>query len=79
MDNESSNVIEKVELDSDEYDRLADAVGNHATNDGAGRAEEMDFEITDDESQPGDDGDSAVSGIKRRRTIRVVIRSRAFL
>jgi hypothetical protein len=39
----------------------------------------MDVEITDDESKVGDDGDSAVGGIKRKRTVRVVIRSRAFL
>ena len=76
----NGNIVEEVELDSDEYASLADAVGNHAAQDGADRADKMDFEITDDEgSQPGDDGDSAVGGIKRKRTIRVVIRSRAFL
>ena len=41
--------------------------------------EELDIEISDDESNVGDDGDSAVGGIKRKRTVRVVIRSRAFL
>jgi myosin protein heavy chain len=40
---------------------------------------EVDMDITDDESEAGDDGDSAVGGINRKRTIRVVIRSRAFL
>ena len=40
---------------------------------------EVDMDFTDDESEAGDDGDSAVGGIKRKRTIRVVIRSRAFL
>lgn len=69
-----------MELDSDEFASLANAIGNHPTEDGADRADKMDFEITDDEgSQAGDEGDSAVGGIKRKRTIRVVIRSRAFL
>jgi hypothetical protein len=40
---------------------------------------EVDMDITDDESEAGDDGDSAVGGIKRKKTVRVVIRSRAFL
>ena len=75
----NGDIVEEVELDSDEYASLADAVGNHATEDGADRADKMDLEITDDESQVGDDGDSAVCGIKRRRTIRVIIRARAFL
>ena len=75
----NGNVVEEVELDPDEYASLANAVGNHPAEDGVDRADKMDFEITDDESQAGDDGDSAVSGIKRRRTIRVIIRSRAFL
>lgn len=78
VNNGNGNVVEEVELDLDEFASLAHAVGNHAIDDAADRAEEMNFEITDDESLAGDDGDSAV-GIKRRRTIRVVIRSRAFL
>ena len=74
---DQGNVVEAVELDLDEYNTLADAVNEGAMN-GTHGAEEMDIEITDDEDQGGDD-DSAVGGIMRRRTIRVVIRSRAFL
>ncbi|KAI1675420.1 myosin type ii heavy protein [Pyrenophora tritici-repentis] len=74
---DQGNVVEAVELDLDEYNTFADAVNEGAMN-GCHGAEEMDIEITDDEDQ-GNDDDSAVGGIKRRRTIRVVIRSRAFL
>lgn len=84
--NGKSEVVEKVVLDPDEFAKLADAIVGKTTittnNDGTPRAQEMDFEITDDdESAVGDDSDSAVggTGLKRRRTIRVIIRSRAFL
>jgi hypothetical protein len=63
--------VERVEMDLDDEDDKE-----------MGRMQgvkHVDIEVTDDESEAGDDGDSAVGGIKRKRTIRVVIRSRAFL
>jgi myosin protein heavy chain len=38
---------------------------------------EVDVDVTDDELESGDGGEGC--GVKRKRTIRVVIRSRAFL
>ncbi|KAG9193816.1 hypothetical protein G6011_03851 [Alternaria panax] len=68
-----------VELGEEEFSSLVKVLGDDKSPD----VEEMDVEITDDEdeSKAGDDGDSAVGGvgIKRKRTVRVVIRSRAFL
>jgi hypothetical protein len=63
--------VERVVLDLDE-----DAGTRHVGMQGV---KEVDMDITDDESEAGDDGDSAVGGIKRKKTVRVVIRSRAFL
>jgi hypothetical protein len=72
-------VTRTVLLGEEEYSSLARALGNKDAAGGTYDGEEMDVEISDDESKVGDDGDSAVGGIKRRRTVRVVIRSRAFL
>jgi myosin protein heavy chain len=72
------SVLERVVLDLDEDSTL---MGGDRDI-GLGRMQgvkEMDVEFTDDESEAGDEGDSAVGGIKRKRTVRVVIRSRAFL
>jgi hypothetical protein len=63
--------LERVILDLDEDAGSRDV--------GMQGVKEVDMDITDDESEAGDDGDSAVGGIKRKKTIRVVIRSRAFL
>jgi hypothetical protein len=66
-----------VELGLEEYNTLAQVLGEDKVP--SHDVEEMDVEITDDEAKVGDDGDSAVGGLKRKRTVRVVIRSRAFL
>ena len=73
FDNGKSGVVEldRVVLDLDE-----DAGHRELGMQGI---KEVDMDITDDESEAGDDGDSAVGGIKRKKTIRVIIRSRAFL
>jgi hypothetical protein len=68
-----------VELGEEEYNTLAKVLAEDKIPSTPHDVEEMDVEITDDESKVGDDGDSAVGGIKRKRTVRVVIRSRAFL
>jgi hypothetical protein len=72
-------ITKTVLLGEEEYSSLARALGNKDAAGGMYDGEEMDIEISDDESKVGDDGDSAVGGIKRKRTVRVVIRSRAFL
>jgi hypothetical protein len=76
-------VTATVLLGEEEYNTLATALGNNAPGGSPLDEGEMDVEITDDEDEGkvGDDGDSAVGGIgiKRKRTVRVVIRSRAFI
>lgn len=80
-------VTQMVELDEKEYNTLAKVLGNDTPSGSPLDGDQMDVEITDDEDEakPGDDGDSAVGGvaatgtIKRKRTVRVVIRSRAFI
>jgi len=82
-------VTQVVELDEKEYNTLAKVLGNDTPGGFPLEGDQMDVEITDDEDEatPGDDGDSAVGGIgaagtgtiKRKRTVRVVIRSRAFI
>jgi hypothetical protein len=64
--------VERVEMDLDDDEEDKDKGRMQGVK-------HVDIEVTDDESEAGDDGDSAVGGIKRKRTIRVVIRSRAFL
>jgi hypothetical protein len=70
--------IVNVDFDDDEHDGST-LVGGES---GHVKEKEVDIEVTDNES----DGDAGISrdvddggGIRRKRTIRVVIRSRAFL
>lgn len=68
--------VEEVVLDLDEETTLVD--GEAGVMQGI---KEMEVEITDDESeQEEDEGANTIGcGIKRKRTIRLIIRSRAFL
>lgn len=68
----SGGDLEEVHIDLDDEGTLV--------GEGDQGVKEVDIEITDDESgsdHQGAEGDRC--GVKRRRTIRVVIRSRAFL
>lgn len=74
-------VVEKIVIDLDEDDH---ALGHGEAGGRMQGVKEVDLEITDDESEAGGDAEfdqdaAPGGGIKRKRTIRVVIRSRAFL
>lgn len=68
--------IERVYLDLDD-DGASTLIGNETS--GMFGQKEIDMEVTDDESVNGDDDRDEACRLKRKRTIRVVIRSRAFL
>lgn len=67
--------IEEVVVDLDEDTTLVDGEAGIMKG-----IKEMEVEVTDDESDTEDaDADNNGCGIKRKRTIRLIIRSRAFL
>jgi len=69
---ENDDGIERVYVDLDDDD------GSTLVGVGEVGEKEVEVDITDDEGE-GRDGDGGGGRVKRRRTIRVVIRSRAFL
>jgi hypothetical protein len=69
--------MERVVLDLDEDDGASTLVGHEHENGMYGEKEvEMEVDDSEDEEDGRDGGDC---GVKRKRTIRVIIRSRAFL
>lgn len=72
---EGSATIEEVHIDLDEDTTLVD--GESGSMKGV---KKMDVEISDEESESEDAVNSGNDcGVKRKRTIRLIIRSRAFL
>jgi hypothetical protein len=70
------DLVEKVYLDLDEDDGASTLVGHEHDSGAYGEKEvEMEVDDSDEESRTGEEE----CGVKRKRTIRVIIRSRAFL
>jgi hypothetical protein len=72
----SVEFVEKVFLDLDD-DGASTLVG-HETN-GMFGEKEIDMEVTDSDGDGDVESPAEECGVKRKRTIRVIIRSRAFL
>lgn len=71
----SIEFIEKVVLDLDD-DGASTLVGNETSMFGE---KEIDMEVTDSDRDDDEEAKAEECGVKRKRTIRVIIRSRAFL